>query len=401
MRSSSWVQQLTLCDFFVNPVNIKNHSLGWIPLRYQYDILQIETTDNLSAPSVTPAKMDFAALMNKEMTKSKKSSSNDKKFLKRSEVEAQRKEAYIAEQKALEAEREAKAAAKRKREDDIATETVAREEKRRKLAEESRKRREEQDLEEERVRRKRLGLPELVRKTGEEEEGVADGDEDIPEEELVAKLRTLGEPVALFGEGHAARLRRYRKLTTVMTKGPIPTTLELVEEKDMKVDTKVPQDKEGRKWLFRQLASYFTMVLTEYERAMEAEKRETSASKTAYNAMVQTRENMKPLFRKFEQGDLEDSIIEPVIEIVQALQERRYVDANDGYLRLSIGKAAWPIGVTMVGIHERSAREKLHNGEKGHVMGDEVTRKYLQSIKRCLTFAQVRWPPTDLRQLMG
>jgi pre-mRNA-splicing factor 18 len=111
--------------------------------------------------------------------------------------------------------------------------------------------------------------------------------------------------------------------------------------------------------------------------------------------------NTIQLFRKFEKGDLPDDLLEPIVEIVKAAQERRYVDANDGYLRLSIGKAAWPIGVTMVGIHERSAREKLHNGEKGHVMGDEVTRKYLQSIKRCLTFAQVRWPPEDIRQLMG
>ncbi|KAI5457831.1 hypothetical protein BGZ63DRAFT_474891 [Mariannaea sp. PMI_226] len=346
--------------------------------------------------------MDFAALMNKELSKSKKNPSNDsKKYLKRSEVEAQRKEAYLAEQKTLEAEREAKAAAKRKREEEIATENAVREEKRLKLAEESRKRREEQDAEEERARRKRLGLPELVKKTEEDEDKDDDLTDDIPEEELMAKLRELGEPATLFGEKHTAKLRRYRKLTTVISKGPIPTTLELVEEKDMKLDGTLPKDKEGRKWLFRQLASYFTMVLTEYQEAMEAEKRDTSASKQAYNAMVQTRENMKPLFRKFEQGGIEDSILEPVIEIVQALQERRYVDANDGYLRLSIGKAAWPIGVTMVGIHERSAREKLHDGEKGHVMGDEVTRKYLQSIKRCLTFAQVRWPPTDLRQLMG
>lgn len=107
------------------------------------------------------------------------------------------------------------------------------------------------------------------------------------------------------------------------------------------------------------------------------------------------------LFRKFEKRMLDESILKAIVEIVKAAQERRYVDANDGYLRLSIGKAAWPIGVTMVGIHERSAREKLHNGERGHVMGDEVTRKYLQSIKRCLTFAQVRWPPEDVRQLMG
>ncbi|KAG5665690.1 hypothetical protein KAF25_009815 [Fusarium avenaceum] len=346
--------------------------------------------------------MDFAALMNKELSKSKKGSGSDeKKYLKRSEIEAQRKEAYLAEQKAIEAERQAKAAAKRKREEDAATENAAREEKRRKLAEDMRKRREEQEAEEERARRKRLGLPELVKAKSEDAEDGVHASDDVPEEELVEKLRGLGEPVVLFGESHAARVRRYRRLTTVVSKGPIPTTLELVDEKDMKVDSELPKDKEGRKWLFRQLASYFTMVLTEYERAMEAERRDTSASKIAYNAMVQTRENMKPLFRKFEQGELDDDILKPVIEIVQALQERRYVDANDGYLRLSIGKAAWPIGVTMVGIHERSAREKLHNGEKGHVMGDEVTRKYLQSIKRCLTFAQVRWPPTDLQQLMG
>jgi pre-mRNA-splicing factor 18 len=112
---------------------------------------------------------------------------------------------------------------------------------------------------------------------------------------------------------------------------------------------------------------------------------------------------MRPLFKKLEKFDLADSILEPVVEIVLAAQERRYVDANDGYLRLSIGNAAWPIGVTMVGIHERSAREKLHESDKNaaHIMSDEITRKFLQSIKRCLSFAQTRWPPTDQLQLMG
>ena len=219
--------------------------------------------------------------MNKELAKSKKPADDGKKFLKRSDVEA---------------EREAKAAAKRKREEDAAAESAAREEKRRRLAEESRRRREEQEAEEERARRKRLGLPELVKATSEDvEEGVGGAPGDIPDEELLDKLREIGHPARLFAETHAARLRRYRKLTTVVTNGPIPTTLQLVEAKDMKVDGSVPQDKEGRKWLFRQLASYFTMVLTEYQRAMEEEKQETTASKTAYSAMVQTRENMKPV----------------------------------------------------------------------------------------------------------
>ncbi|KAI8966225.1 hypothetical protein F5Y11DRAFT_187402 [Daldinia sp. FL1419] len=360
--------------------------------------------------------MDFASLMSKELAKatgastpptdSSSSTSNNKKYIRRSEAEAQREAAYRAEQKALEEKRAAKAAEKRKREEEAAEEAKAREEKRRKLEEETRRRREEQAAEEERRRRKRLGLPELPKEDGSsgsrEGSAAAEGEEDIPEEELISKLRELGEPATLFGETHRAKLKRYRRLTTVVTAGPIPTTLQLVEEKDMKVDGSIPQDKAGRQYLFRQLASYFTMVLREWEAALAREEnRDTFAGKAAINAMVSSRDNMVPLFRKFEKGELEDDILKPVVEIVQAAQERRYVDANDGYLRLSIGKAAWPIGVTMVGIHERSAREKLHDGERGHIMSDEVTRKYLQSIKRCLTFAQVRWPPEDIRQLMG
>lgn len=174
----------------------------------------------------------------------------------------------------------------------------------------------------------------------------------------------------------------------------------------MIVDPKLPKDNEGRDFLFRQLASYFTMVLTEWDITLarrDAEVKESYQGKQAYAAMVQARENLRPLFKKLEKSDVPDSILEPVVDIVHAAQERRYVDANDGYLRLSIGNAAWPIGVTMVGIHERSAREKLHESDKNaaHIMSDEITRKYLQSIKRCLSFAQTRWPPTDQLQLMG
>ncbi|KAJ4304361.1 hypothetical protein N0V88_001974 [Collariella sp. IMI 366227] len=291
--------------------------------------------------------------------------------------EEARKAAYLAEQHRLEGERAAKLAAKRKREEDAAEEARVREDKKRRLAEESRARREAREAEEERARRKRLGLPELPPPAG-----------------------------GVVWEVYAARLKRYRKVVGggTVAAGPISTTLAPVEEKDMKVPEKAPpvSDKKARRYLFRQLASYFNMVLREWELALAREDNaDTFAGQAARSAMISTKETMRPLFRKFEQGDLDESILEAVIEIVKAAQERRYVDANDGYLRLSIGKAAWPIGVTMVGIHERSAREKLHGGERGHIMGSEVTRKYLQSIKRCLTFAQVRWPPEDVRQLMG
>jgi pre-mRNA-splicing factor 18 len=240
--------------------------------------------------------MDFASLMSKEISKAKPAAKakaeESKKYLKRSEVEAERREKYLAEQRAIEAEKEAKIAQKRKREEEEAEANLAREEKRRKLAEESRRRREEQEAEEEKARRKRLGLPELIKETSEE----VDAD-DIKDEELLEKLREMGQPAKLFGESHKQRLRRFRKLGVVMTTGPIPTSLELVEEKDMKVE-KVPEDAEGKKFLFRQLASYFTMVLTEWESALEKEKRDTFASKAAYNAMVQSKENMTPVSHK-------------------------------------------------------------------------------------------------------
>ncbi|KAF1942909.1 hypothetical protein EJ02DRAFT_443693 [Clathrospora elynae] len=362
--------------------------------------------------------MDFAKLMSAQIKKGKDSAapaaSKDTKYLKRSEVEAQRQAAYQAELDAAEKARRDRSERKRKAEEHEEEKEAARREKRIRLAEASRRIREEEDEAEERRRRKRLGLSDLPprKKDGHDQDTPVPADEDMDEEALVAGLRALNEPTRLFGETHKQRLKRYKKrigadkLAAITTDGPIPTTLQLVPETDMKVAPKAPRDKEGRDFLFRQLASYFTMVLTEWDLTLARRDPEVSSSyqgKQAYAAMVQARENMRPLFKKLEKHDLPDSIIEPVVEIVHAAQERRYVDANDGYLRLSIGNAAWPIGVTMVGIHERSAREKLHESDKNaaHIMSDEMTRKYLQSIKRCLSFAQTRWPPTDQLQLMG
>ncbi|CAK7236719.1 hypothetical protein SCUCBS95973_009703 [Sporothrix curviconia] len=395
--------------------------------------------------------MDFASLMSAQMAKKKKllggangsaeaeadqaDAAPPKKFVRNSEIEAQRKAAYLKERKAKEAETAAKAAAKRQREEEAAEESRRREEKRRRLATESRKQRAIREAEEEAARRKRLGLPELPPPRSEKNgkrpgngsgDGNSDGDDDdndgkdkdkdMDEEELRAALRKLDAPIILFGENHAQRLRRYRQtaaaaaaaLTTAeAAKLPIPTTLVPVPEKDMKVPTvaDIPRDKKGRQYLYRQLASYFNLVLGEWQQALkEASAKndgETDASRSARSIMEQSRASIRPLFRRLEDGSIDEKIVPAIVEIVHAAQERRYVDANDAYLRLSIGKAAWPIGVIMVGIHERSAREKLYGGDKGRAMTDDVTRKYVQSIKRCLTFAQVRWPPEDASQLMG
>ena len=103
---------------------------------------------------------------------------------------------------------------------------------------------------------------------------------------------------------------------------------------------------------------------------------------------------MKPLFRSLKKRILDETLLRPFGEIAGALLERNYIGANDVYLRTAIGNAAWPIGVTMVGIHARTGREKLFAHNVAHVLNDECQRKYLQAIKRLITFAQ-RYFPTD------
>jgi pre-mRNA-splicing factor 18 len=298
--------------------------------------------------------MDFASIMKSQIAASKSSSEtkqSDQKYLRRSEREALEEAAYHAEQEKLESQRQEKLEKKRKFEDEEATKKRERDEKRRRLAEVSRKIREEEEAREESAKRKRLGLPELPQaQPSDAEDGVLDGEQEVVEDELVKQLREIGEPIRLFGETPKQRLKRWRRLTgrdsstpaPVLSDGPIPTILEPVPEADMKIPEKVPKDEQGKKFLFRQLASYFTMVLKNWQHAMDSRTDEVKSSyqgKAAYNAMVQALENLRPFFKRIEKADMDESVVDAVVEIVHAAQERRYVDANDAYLRLSIGKA--------------------------------------------------------------
>ena len=44
---------------------------------------------------------------------------------------------------------------------------------------------------------------------------------------------------------------------------------------------------------------------------------------------------------------------------------------------------------TFLSIHERSAREKISADQVAHVLNDEVSRKYIQSLKRYVAGALV------------
>nr|CAD1832553.1 unnamed protein product [Ananas comosus var. bracteatus] len=96
---------------------------------------------------------------------------------------------------------------------------------------------------------------------------------------------------------------------------------------------------------------------------------------------------------------LPDDIRKALLVVVECCTKRDYLGAMDQYIELAIGNAPWPIGVTMVGIHERSAREKIYTNSVAHIMNDEITRKYLQSVERLMTFCQRRYPTDPSRSV--
>ncbi|KAI8055597.1 Prp18 domain-containing protein [Gilbertella persicaria] len=154
--------------------------------------------------------------------------------------------------------------------------------------------------------------------------------------------------------------------------------------------------------LYYQIYAYFSHTLDEWEEYMlqrpEEEKRSGPGKKAAV-LQKQAAEYIKPLMRHLKKKTLEPDVLNRVAEIAQRMQARLYRDAQDAYLQLSIGNAPWPIGVTMVGIHERSAREKISSSQVAHVLNDETSRKWIQSVKRLMTFAQSKYPPYTLSQI--
>ncbi|KDQ24588.1 hypothetical protein PLEOSDRAFT_1113858 [Pleurotus ostreatus PC15] len=252
----------------------------------------------------------------------------------------------------------------------------------------------------------------------------------ISNEETIRRLRVKGQPIRLFGESDKDRRLRLRALELIEEKGhdrqggqnDFKKALEDVEnvERELKSKTKGKKkdetDSQSMGVLDLDLLKtdpdrlypiiYYTLkrTLKEWEEAMDERPdhiKRTTQGKLAAATQVQSAQYLKPLFKALRSRSLASDVLARMAEIVHHMQKRQYQRANDAYLRLSIGNAPWPIGVTMVGIHERSAREKISSDQVAHVLNDEVSRKYIQSLKRLLTFSQTKYPPEDVSQLMG
>ncbi|KAJ7972784.1 Pre-mRNA-splicing factor 18 [Quillaja saponaria] len=268
----------------------------------------------------------------------------------------------------------------------------------------------------------------------------------LPKQEVIRRLRFLKQPITLFGEDDDARLDRLKyvlkaglfEVDSDMTEGQTNDFLRdivelrkrqktgmLSERKRQKMEDGVVEDGEGgvgnddlsldgwssgvdadkdlkrMKANFEELCDedkilvFFKKLLNEWHQELnetpETEKR-TAKGKSMVATFKQCARYLKPLFKFCRKKVLPDDIRQALMLVVDCCMKRDYLAAMDHYIRMAIGNSPWPIGVTMVGIHERSAREKIYTNSVAHIMNDETTRKYLQSVKRLMTFCQRRYP---------
>jgi pre-mRNA-splicing factor 18 len=131
----------------------------------------------------------------------------------------------------------------------------------------------------------------------------------------------------------------------------------------------------------------------------------TARGKRAYRDFCVTMKAFEHFFLQLKQRTLKKELKDGLWPIIKAIKERNYLHANTILLNaIAIGNSPWPIGVTQVGIHTKSAaRERIstihtNKNAAAHIMSDEATRKTLHGLKRLLTVMQRLYPTTSFNQ---
>jgi pre-mRNA-splicing factor 18 len=260
------------------------------------------------------------------------------------------------------------------------------------------------------------------------------------------KLRGYGQPITLFGESHEERLDRLKayelkahetregsagrrnqfdqlmkqdvekELQEAMLmemekqKATDPESLEASEAKaqaEKREKAAEAARKQAEKYLqdkardqFEHAEDYvlhfFKRLIKEWEIELDnrpVEEKRSEMGKRASTTQKQTRQWIRPFFKLLKTRSVTKDIMTGALKVTDFCRRREYNHAREAYLTLAIGNAAWPMGVTMVGIHERSGREKIFSQNVAHVLNDETQRKYIQAVKRLMSYCEEKNPP--------
>ncbi|KAJ1608263.1 PRP18 domain-containing protein [Cryptosporidium canis] len=236
--------------------------------------------------------------------------------------------------------------------------------------------------------------------------------------ETMSRLRQLGEPITLFGEDDCGRYNRLKRLEfqgrtneemnigqqNIFLHG-FDANISLYSISEGHANVEIYDELEliegeGNqrfilRWIEAQLKEWEQLLKCRTKAESETEKgRQDSAQ------YYQTKRDIQPLVSSLEKSDgkVDKDVLDKLFEIVELCNKRDYNKAQDKYIELAIGNAPWPMGVTMVGIHERAGRTKIFSSHIAHVLNDETTRKYIQMFKRLVTHCESKRPSRELHK---
>jgi pre-mRNA-splicing factor 18 len=202
--------------------------------------------------------------------------------------------------------------------------------------------------------------------------------------QITLRLRKKGLPVRLFGETEDDRLARLKMADSTEERSNATPFASFVEEANKGLAEELVQDKARKEeskyaveineisaidttgismellkndpaFCYSLVSTYFKKVKFEWTRTLQNrsdEDKQTREGKLESILHAQTMEHLKALFKRLKKNDLDEDVMERLVDICYFMQLREYVKANDAYMRLSIGNAAWPVGVVNVGIKE-------------------------------------------------
>jgi pre-mRNA-splicing factor 18 len=153
----------------------------------------------------------------------------------------------------------------------------------------------------------------------------------------------------------------------------------------------------------KNLRRVFKMYLDEWSqelRERDDQEKRTAAGRAESKRFKECKDNIRPLFKLSRTQQLASDLRIAIRRIAHYCYCGEYVKAHDEYIGIAIGNAAWPIGVTMVGIHARAGRQSIQSNKIAHAMDDEMTLKYLTSIKRLISYAQRRHPSAPSKMVL-
>lgn len=202
--------------------------------------------------------------------------------------------------------------------------------------------------------------------------------------EMRKALIELNEPIVLFGESHQDSLERLENIRAVRERAS--NSNEAIIATAYRTDNKlemVPLDKLQISMPAKpgQLISFIRGYLDKWK-AYQKEEGEERRYNTA-------RQHLARLIMRLQANNLPEDVLKNLTLLGRACLKGDFSAANLSYLNISIGNAAWPVGLTYTGVHERAQRErKSHEVNTAHVLDDESTRQWLQSLKRLMTFIE-------------